>query len=112
VQDDDGTVLARFLPKKERRANPPLSSKTNRKRSTKSDTKVRAYAAIAYKIEHPQATKGECAKAAQIPPTTLGQRAEWQEWFTKIEQAAASGKMGQLTSAWDKRMGKWVAVEE
>ena len=88
------------------------SAKGKRKRSRKDDTKVKTYAAITYKAQHPDATEEQCAKAQNMPRTTLAARAEWQEWSRKIDHAAASGRLPKIKAEWDDRIGELVAVEK
>jgi hypothetical protein len=87
-------------------------AKGKRKRSRKDDTKVKTYAAITYKAQHPDATEEQCAKAQNMPRTTLAARAEWQEWSGKIDHAAASGRLPKIKAEWDDRIGELVAVEK
>lgn len=89
----------------------PAAGTRKRARSTKQDVVLKTHAAITYKAEHPTATEEECAKAANIPRTTLGQQSDWNEWVPKIEKAAASGNLTRLRTALDKRTGELVAFE-
>lgn len=82
-----------------------------RRRSTESAVRLKTFGAIQYKIAHPDATEDECARAGQLPRTTLRQQQEWLNWLPKIEAAAGRGRLEELKGAWDKQMGKMMPVE-
>jgi hypothetical protein len=88
----------------------PSEAEPMRRRRKKQDVKLGVFGAVLYKIDHPEASVEDCAKAGDLPRTTLSGHSDWKEWEPRILEATETGKLKELKTAFDARIGQHVAV--